>query len=124
MKKTLPLGCLITVLIVFLFLILNSCSVSKDETLPVSLNLKTLPGDITTQTTGFVFRIQLPKPINNYSIAPEYSEVTVEGLKLNVYGVVLVDSEGNTDAITTYDGLTEVEPTETHPAQALETVGV
>lgn len=87
-------------------------------------SLKTLPGDATTQTIGFVTRSLSSKPINNYSIAPEYSEATVEGLKLMVYGVVLVDSEGSTDAITTYDGLTEVELTDTHPAQALETVGV
>lgn len=86
--------------------------------------MKTLPGDAITQTIGFAPRIPSSKPINNYSIAPEYSEAAVEGLKLNVYGVVLVDSEGNTDATTTYDGLTEVELTDAYPAQALETVGV
>jgi len=40
-----------------------------------------------------------------------------------VYRVVLVNSEGSTDATTTYEGLTEVELTDAHPEQALETVG-
>jgi len=41
-----------------------------------------------------------------------------------VYRVVLVNSEGSTDAITTYEGLTEAELTDAYPKQALETVGV
>jgi len=73
MEKTTFLIYLITLSIVGFFLILNSFSVSKDETLPVGLSLKTPPGDTTTQSTGFVPSGLSSRPINKYSIAPEYS---------------------------------------------------